>query len=485
MQLKELILNKKSRASKKSIACALIAASAIILATHSFGSVLDPAIQQSTDLQKIADVQMLQELLKKNKQEVLKNGKTRLELDSSCFNFYKSDLHSKAVSVIDTLQKAGFEAYLVGGAVRDLLSGKTPKDYDVVTSARPEQICEIFKNGHVVSKRFKIVLIDFDDEQIEVATFRTTQNRGHNTEDHQINADGMLIVDNDFSTSLADDSDHRDLTINGIYFDINKSKLIDFHGGIKDLQDHLLDVVGDVEGSYRENPVHILRILRFAAKLGFTITTRSAKPIQQIAPLLTKINKNRMFGEVNKLFMSGHSLASYRILKQYDVFKYLFPDLMQYLKNDSANKLIEAMLKDMDIRHISHAHEESYAVYADLLWPEFEHEYKKLVKKSSGSSDQIKEELFNKAADHVLSSQMNVTHFKTDIYQSIVHTWLIQTQFKNIQSVNEMKEIVARAEFIAAFDLFKSRAQFDESLKPYLNIWQPYYDQALSKIKGS
>ncbi len=485
MQLKELIFIKNRPSFKKSLACALIAASALILATPSSGSDLSSAVQQGTGLQKIADLQKLQEILKKNKQEVLKNGKSRLELDSSCFNFYKSDLHSRAVSVIDTLEKAGFEAYLVGGAVRDLLSGKTPKDYDVVTSARPEQICGLFSNGRVVSKRFKIVLIEFDDEQIEVATFRTTRNRGHNTEDHQITADGMLIVDNDFSTSLADDSEHRDLTINGIYFDINKSRLIDFHGGISDLQERLLDVVGDAEGSYRENPVHILRILRFAAKLGFNITPRSAEPIKKIAPLLTKINKTRMFGEVNKLFMSGHSAESYRLLKQYDVLKYLFPHLTPYLQKDSNNRLIGAMLNDMDARHAAHAHEESYAVYADLLWPEFDHEYKKSAKKSSGFGNKIKEELFRKVADNVLSSQMKVTQFRKSIYQSIVNTWLLQTQFLKIDSCSEIEDVSARSEFIAAFDLFRSRSQFDESLKPYLTIWQPYYDQALSKNSGS
>lgn len=482
MQLKELIKNK--HIFKKSLACAVIAASALILATPSQGSDLSPAIQQGTGLQKIADIHKLQEILKKNKQEVLKNGKSRLELDSSCFNFHKSDLHSRAVSVIDTLEKAGFEAYLVGGAVRDLLSGKTPKDYDVVTSARPEQICGLFSNGRVVSKRFKIVLIEFDDEQIEVATFRTTRNRGHNTENHQITADGMLIVDNDFSTSLADDSEHRDLTINGIYFDINKSRLIDFHGGISDLQERLLDVVGDVEGSYRENPVHILRILRFAAKLGFNITPRSEEPIKKIAPLLTQINKTRMFGEVNKLFMSGHSAESYRLLKQYDVLKYLFPHLTPYLQEDSNNKLIEAMLNDMDARHAAHAHEESYAVYADLLWPEFEREYKKTAKKS-GSGDKINEDFFNKVADNVLSSQMKVTQFKKSIYQSIVNTWLLQMQFLKIDYCSEMKDVTARTEFIAAFDLLRSRSQFDERLRPYLTIWQPYYDQALSKNSGS
>ena len=482
MQLKELIKNK--HILKKSLACAVIAASALILATPSQGSDLSPAIQQGTGLQKIADIHKLQEILKKNKQEVLKNGKSRLELDSSCFNFHKSDLHSRAVSVIDTLQKAGFEAYLVGGAVRDLLSGKTPKDYDVVTSARPEQICGLFTNGRVVSKRFKIVLIEFDDEQIEVATFRTTRNRGHNTENHQITADGMLIVDNDFSTSLADDSEHRDLTINGIYFDINKSRLIDFHGGISDLQERLLDVVGDVEGSYRENPVHILRILRFAAKLGFNITPRREEPIKKIAPLLTQINKTRMFGEVNKLFMSGHSAESYRLLKQYDVLKYLFPHLTPYLQEDSNNKLIEAMLNDMDARHAAHAHEESYAVYADLLWPEFEREYKKTAKKS-GSGDKINEDFFNKVADNVLSSQMKVTQFKKSIYQSIVNTWLLQMQFLKIDYCSEMKDVTARTEFIAAFDLLRSRSQFDERLRPYLTIWQPYYDQALSKNSGS
>ncbi len=467
----------KKHALLKSIACSVLASTTLLLATTSFADNLNQAVTPNTGLQNIANSPQLLDLLNKNKAEVLEKGQARLELNSSYFNFYKSDLHSHAVAVIDTLQNAGFEAYLVGGAVRDLLTGNTPKDYDVVTSAKPEQICELFNNSKIVSKRFKIVILAFDDEQIEVTTFRSAKNRGRNTEDHQINEDGMLIVDNDFSNSLADDSEHRDLTINDIYFDINKSKLIDFHGGIKDLQDRVLQTVGDAAASYRENPVAIIRILRFAAKLGFNIKESSAKPIKDIAPLLSKINKNRMFGEVNKLFLSGHSVESYTLLKQYDILKYLFPTLEQYLTKDN-EPLLQALLKDMDIRHETHSHEESFSVYTYLLWPKFEQKYQKLAKKSFSVYSDEQNKLIQSIGEDILKTQMQATSFRENSYQSILKSWEMQADLMQIDSLSAMQDLASKDEFKVAFELFKIRSQFNESLKPYVTIWQPYYAEA-------
>lgn len=454
---------------------------AVMLST-SFGSSA-PALAESVvaqtktiGLKTIANDPRILELIKQNKQEALAKGQARLELDSAYFNFHKSDLHSRAVSIIDRLEAAGFEAYLVGGAVRDLLSGKIPKDYDVITNALPEEICAIFENAHVVSKRFKIALLDFDDEKIEVTTFRTVKNRGHNTENHQLSSEGILLLDNDFSRNLADDAEHRDLTINGIYFDINKEKLIDFHGGISDLNEHLLEVVGDVETSYRENPVHLIRILRFAAKLGFTITPRSAAPIPKLLPLLKKINKNRMFGEVSKLFMSGHSIQSYKILTQYGAFKYLFPDLEQYLEEKDNVALLHAILQDQDERHATHSHEDSYEIYAELLWPKFEQEYKALLKKYKKASNSLQEPLLASTADKVLTPQLDVTNFKAPVYEKILNTWRLQLQLMQIDSSDEMKSVATSPEFKAAFSLFKARAKVDKSLSPYVTIWQPYYE---------
>lgn len=207
------------------------------------------------------------------------------------------------------LRDAGFSAYLVGGAVRDLLVGHHPKDFDVATDATPEQVKQQFRNCRLIGRRFRLAHVVFGREIIEVATFRANSDDGSG--DRELHEDGRLLRDNVYGT-IEDDAVRRDFTANALYYAIEDFSVRDYCGGFEDVQARRLRLIGDPEQRYREDPVRMLRAVRLAAKLGFTIDGPTAAPIPELAPLLAEAAPARLFEEVLKLFLSGHAVASSR-----------------------------------------------------------------------------------------------------------------------------------------------------------------------------
>ena len=239
----------------------------------------------------------------------------------------RKEISENALKVLYRLNKGGYEAYLVGGGVRDLLLGKTPKDFDIATNATPEQIKALFSNCRLIGRRFRLAHIVFGRDVIEVATFR-----GHH---HQVNTskhvsaqsdEGMLLRDNVYGT-IEEDAERRDFTVNALYYSAKDFTLHDFEGGIEDLAERKLELIGDPETRYREDPVRMLRAVRFAAKLEMTISPRTAAPIRELAPLLQDIPAARLFEETLKLFLAGDGLATYKLLREYGLFQPLFPQV--------------------------------------------------------------------------------------------------------------------------------------------------------------
>ncbi|MCK4675773.1 MAG: polynucleotide adenylyltransferase PcnB, partial [Gammaproteobacteria bacterium] len=210
----------------------------------------------------------------------------------------RDDIDTHALKVLYRLHNAGYQACLVGGAVRDLLLGLTPKDFDVATDATPEQVNKLFRNCRLIGRRFRLAHIHFGRQIIEVATYRTSHDltqSGHQDET------GRIVRDNVFG-ELADDVWRRDFTANALYYDISNFSVIDFVGGYEDIKQQRLHLIGDVETRYREDPVRMLRALRFSAKLGFEIDEESKLPIYTLGHLLTDIPAARLYEEVLKLF---------------------------------------------------------------------------------------------------------------------------------------------------------------------------------------
>ena len=277
----------------------------------------------------------------------------------------KTDISVNALKVLNRLISSGYQAYLVGGSVRDLLLHKAPKDFDVATNATPNQIRNLFRNARIIGRRFKLVHILFHREIIEVATFRGSQIIDEN---QQVNDRGMLIRDNVYGT-LEEDAWRRDFTINSLYYNIEDSSIIDFTGGVTHILDKSIHMIGDPTTRYQEDPVRMLRAIRFSAKLHFEIAPDTAKPLQQLSPLITHVSGSRLFEEMTKLYQCGESESVQRLLVQYDLFAHLFPLTHQLMDSSyPVSAFLIIALESTDARIRENKTVTPAFIYAVILW---------------------------------------------------------------------------------------------------------------------
>lgn len=294
-------------------------------------------------------------------------------LTSRQHSLQRDDLSRHAVSVVERLQQAGYEAYVVGGCVRDLLLELEPKDYDVATSATPEQVRAEFRNARVIGRRFKLVHVHFGREIIEVATFRANHPQEDDDEASHLasrNESGRILRDNVYGT-LEDDAQRRDFTINALYYDPTSERILDHTHGVHDIRNRLIRLIGDPEQRYQEDPVRMLRAVRFAAKLDFEIEKHSAEPIADLADLLDDVPSARLFDEVIKLLLSGKAERTYELLLEFDLFAPLFPASAEALEDNPeyADTLIRNALINTDQRIAQGKPVTPAFLFAALLWP--------------------------------------------------------------------------------------------------------------------
>ncbi len=275
-------------------------------------------------------------------------------------------LNNAAIKTIDGLQKAGFEAYIVGGAVRDLLLNRNPKDFDVTTDATPEEVNRIFRRSRIIGRRFRLVHVLFGDDTIEVSTFR-----GHHEAqgDAHTNESGRIIRDNIFGC-LEDDATRRDFTANALYYDPTSQEILDFHQGFADIQAGVLRIIGNPETRYAEDPVRMLRVVRLSAKLGLSIDHATKFPIAKMADLLQGVPPSRLFDEMLKLFLSGHAMESISTLREQNLHHDLLPMLDIVLKQPMGERFVMLALKSTDDRILSGKSANPSFLFAALLWHE-------------------------------------------------------------------------------------------------------------------
>ncbi len=306
-------------------------------------------------------------------------------------NISRRNISDAALKVMARLRGGGFKAYLVGGGVRDLLLGMRPKDFDIATDARPEQVRELFRNSMIIGRRFKIVHVRFGREVIEVTTFRGNHSqegeaaaslgsRGRRGEQAVRSESGMLLRDNVYG-SIEEDAIRRDFTVNALYYTTEDFSVHDYADGLKDLHARRIRLIGDPETRYREDPVRMLRAVRFAAKLDFSLDPATAQPLRPLAPLLRDVPAARMFDEVLKLFMAGHAQATWALLRQHDLFHPLFPATAELLDEmpEPYEALILAALRSTDRRLAEDKPVTPAFLFAALLWPCVQREYEALL----------------------------------------------------------------------------------------------------------
>lgn len=249
-------------------------------------------------------------------------------------NISRSDISKNALKVLYRLHNAGFQAFLVGGCVRDALLDLHPKDFDVATDAHPDEVKALFSNCRLIGRRFRLAHVRFGREIIEVATFRAS---GDDVDDDDAVLDdkGRILRDNVYG-SVDDDIWRRDLTCNALYYNIADFSIWDYSGGVEDIRNRRIVFIGDPETRLREDPVRMLRAVRFAGKLDFSIEKKASKAIHKLAGLLTNVPAARLFDEFIKLFQGGHAMRTFELMWEYRLFDELFPESSAELKEDDA-----------------------------------------------------------------------------------------------------------------------------------------------------
>lgn len=379
-----------------------------------------------------------------------------------------------ALKVIARLRAAGFQAYLVGGGVRDLLLGGHPKDFDVATDARPEQIRELFRGSRIIGRRFKIVHARIGSETIEVTTFRgnhasSGDEAANNTQHSAQNEDGMLVRDNVYGT-LAEDAVRRDFTINALYYTTENFAVHDYTGGMKDLENRLIRIIGDAATRYREDPVRMLRAARFAAKLNFNIEPNTAAPMRELAPLLGNVPAARMFDEVLKLFMAGHGVATYRQLREHELFAPLFPATAAAIEagQPAAEALIEQALQNTDQRIAEQKPVTPAFIYSALLWPALQRELDTLT--AQGVPETIAKQ---QAIQATIDRQQPHTGIPRRFSQPMREIWELQSRLQRRDS-RRVFLLLEHPRLRAAYDFLLLREQVGETLGDAGKWWTEF-----------
>ena len=365
----------------------------------------------------------------------------------------KIDPH--ALKVLYRLHNSGFQACLVGGAVRDLLIGVTPKDFDVATDATPEQVNRLFRNCRLIGRRFRLAHVHFGRQIIEVATFRGN----HDLSTLGVQDDsGRIVRDNVFG-DIGEDVWRRDFTVNALYYDISDFSVIDYVGGFEDIKQKRLRIIGDVETRYREDPVRMLRALRFSAKLDFDIDELCKKPIHPLGELLQDIPAARLYEEVLKLFHSGSALQSFKLLREFDLLQYLFPAADHAIKhNEIVSKILSIAMQNTDDRIKNDMRVTPAFLLAALLWHPVNTRAKEIMSKGMPYSVAIQ-----KAATNVLSKQSAHVSIPKRFTSTMRDIWGLQTRF-HYRSGKRAAAVLEHEKFRAGYDFLCIRAQAGEQV---------------------
>ncbi len=273
-----------------------------------------------------------------------------------------------AVKTTDSLQLAGYQAFIVGGAVRDLLLNQRPKDFDVATNATPEEVKAVFKRARIIGKRFRLVHVMFGNELIEVSTFRGNHSQ-QPEQKAKITESGRILRDNVFGT-IEEDALRRDFTVNALYYDPSSQTVYDFHDGYADVRSGTLSMIGDPVTRYKEDPVRMLRAVRLSAKLGLAIAPKTEKPISKLVDLLEDVPPSRLFDEMLKLFLSGHAIESVNALREQHLHHGLLPLLDVVLEQPLGERFVMLALENTDKRIVAGKSTNPSFLFASLLWHE-------------------------------------------------------------------------------------------------------------------
>ena len=396
---------------------------------------------------------------------------TRLDRDQHGINVELVD--AAAMNVITGLRDAGYEALLVGGCVRDMLLGVLPKDFDVATDATPEQVCEVFRRTRLIGRRFRIAHVRFGREVIEVSTFR----RQHQDEDEPsvnnrrelqgkdtaLSAEGVILRDNAWG-NIDEDAHRRDFTVNALYYDPLDEVLTDYLGGLDDLRHRRLKLIGKPAIRYREDPIRIIRAIRFSAKLDFELDGTTGTAIPETSHMLNEVAPARLFDELCKLFLQGSAEQAWSLICDLDLAETLFPDVDL---TDHIDALIISAMRGTDDRIRDGKPVTPGFLFAVLLWDTY------LDRLSQHTEFSSVVEARDSASLEVLRDQSEISSIPRRFSQFIREVWLLQPRLEERQPRN-LGRLVSHPRFRAAYDFLLLRAATGEVDVSLADWWTEY-----------
>src|ERR1700694_4783567 len=370
-----------------------------------------------------------------------------------------------AAKVCTVLREAGFSAYIVGGAVRDLLLGIRPKDFDVATDARPEQVKPLFRRALIIGRRFRLVHVMMGPEPVEVSTFRSADPDTSEKDEH-----GRVLRDNVFGTQ-EEDARRRDFTVNALYFDPVTEEVVDFHGGLADLKKRVLRVIGDPETRYREDPIRMLRAVRLAAKLGLTLDAATRQPIADMAPLMGRVPPGRLFDEMLKLLLSGHASACLRQLREVGLHKGVLPLLDVILEQPLGERFVTLALAQTDERVLAERPVSPAFLFAALLWHEVLAAWKARQARGERAIPALEA-----AMDEVLDTQCAQLANTRQLTATMREVWAMQPRYEQ-RSGQRAYRLLEAPRFRMAYDFLALRAASGE-VPAELEAWWRAFQSA-------
>jgi len=385
-------------------------------------------------------------------------------------------MSANALKVLYRLNKGGYDAYLVGGGVRDILLGIAPKDFDIVTNATPEEIKGLFRNCRLIGRRFRLAHIVFGREIIEVATFRGHHDAAKDAKTSKVskqNDEGMLLRDNIYG-SIDEDAERRDFTINALYYCAKNFTVHDFANGIADINAKKIRLIGDPETRYREDPVRMLRAIRFATKLDMEISTETKAPIKALGSLLESIPPARMFEEFLKLFMSGKAEENFEQLREYGLFKYFFPLVDQVLEQGSEPYLlpfIKQALQNTDSRINNEQRVTPAFLFAAMLW----YPLQKHIRQLNETVQLTPQDAFFSAMGEIMSEQQRSIAIPKR-FQGVMKDILILQDKLSRREGKKAYKAFEHPKFRAGYDFLILRAEIESN-----STSEPTALQALAK----
>lgn len=370
-----------------------------------------------------------------------------------------------AIKVCEVLHQKGYKAYIVGGAVRDLIVGLEPKDFDVATNATPEQIRPLFRRARIIGRRFQLVHVVFGQEIIETSTFRAPADAGDQVTDEH----GRILRDNLFGTH-EQDAARRDFTLNALYYDPIKEEVIDFHRGVADLKNRVVRIIGDPEVRYREDPVRMLRAIRFACKLGGTVDPATLAPIRKLAPLVKNVPASRLFDEMLKLLTCGHAMSCLQQLRELGLLQGLLPVIDKLLQTPEGAEFISLALARTDARVRTGKSVSPSFLFAALLWQLVN---KRWVDITAQGEHPIQALVM--AADNVIDEQTRTLAIQRRFQADMREIWFMQPRFERA-SPRAIWRMLDHQRFRAAVDFLQLRAEAREVDSVQAQWWMDLAD---------